>query len=195
MWTPVDTRFDDKKLPVAIAHVDRGEQAIMLRHLLEELGAIVLLHGISTPGDFTKVISQGDDAPPFLIIASHGDENGLVFGEYIPRIDVSMLVEGSMPSSYIAQQVRLPGTFVINVSCYGGQPSMSQAFLSGGARGYIGTDPNPPTSNHALFIASFFLSVIRRKRSAQEAWKLAAGYDEHSRSYLYYDEHGMQRVE
>ncbi len=195
MWTPVDTRFDDKKVPVSIAHVDRGEHSIMLRHLLEELGAVVLLHGISTPGDFTKVISQVEEAPPFLIVSTHGDENGLVFGGYIPSIDVSMLVEGSMPPSYIAQQVKLPGTVVINLGCGGGQQSMAQAFLAGGARGYIGTDPNPPTSNHALFVAHFFLSIIRRKRSVEASWRVAAGYDEHSRSYLYYDANGRQRVE
>ncbi|MDA0745824.1 MAG: hypothetical protein O2954_04850 [bacterium] len=195
MWTPVDTKFFDKKLPVGIANVYSAQSALLFRTLLEDLGAVVLLHNLGTPGDFLEILAQGEDAPPYLIIAGHGDENGIVFGEFMESIDTSMLVEQSMPAKCIAQHINLPGTFVINLCCESGQQNMAEAFLAGGTSGYIGTDPNPPAVNHPLFIAHFFHSVIRRKKTPIETWRAAAEYDSRSKQYLLFNSEGRHQVE
>jgi len=157
----------------------------------EELGGTAHLHLCGTPGDFLKVIAQGNAAAPYLIIVVHGDDNGLVFGEYADSIDTSMLVEGSMPPECIARHVNLPGRVVFNDACRAGEPPMAQAFMAGGLKGYIGSrEPTPHGTAGIMFIAHFFYKLWREKCSEREAWEQAASYDKDSRLYVYWDEDG-----
>ena len=194
MWNPVDTSFFSKKLPIEIANVVDTCHSVMLRGLLEELGAVVLVHNIGCPQDFLKIIGQGEAIAPYLIIACHGDDNGIVFGDYMEGIDASMLVKESMPADCVVNHVKLPGCFVINLGCGCGDEKMARAFLSGGVNGYVGTDPNPNASNHSLFLAHFFHSIIDHKKTAVEAWEAAAAYDSESRLYLLYDKDGKHQA-
>ena len=195
MWNPIDTHFYRKKLPVSIVNIDYYSMAPLYRQILEDMGAVVHLHNIDVPTDFIQVIGQEECAPPYMIIASHGEENGIVFGDYMSTIDTSMLVEGIMPFDYIAKHIKLPRTFIVNLACYGGTPETAKAFMSGGIVGYIGTDPNPNAVEHPLFISHFFHSLIRRKMSPIDAWKKAAAYDNRSRRYIMYDAEGKHQVE
>jgi hypothetical protein len=81
---------------VLVAAIDCGAtgEALLLRALLESMGAVVTLHQPGTPKDFLLVLGQGKDAPAFLVICGHGDENGLVFGEYAPPIGHLLPCEG-----------------------------------------------------------------------------------------------------
>ena len=119
MWTPVDTEFFGPKTPIAIACV-HDSNGFAYRPLLESLGAATLLHNIGTPGDFLKVLAQEDTAPPFLVISGHGGNQGIVFGDYVKGIDVSMLIDGFMPPHAIAVRVRPPGCAIVHFACDGG---------------------------------------------------------------------------
>ena len=191
MWTPIDTQFFGPKAPVAIACVYNHESALVFRRLLEGLGAVTLFHNIGTPEDFLKVIGQEESAPPYLVIAGHGGDHGLMFGEdYMEGIDVSMLTAGSLAPGGIAERVRLPGCVIVNIACDGGTQDMANAFLSGGAQAYIGTDPNPNAAEHPIFLGHFFHSIIRRHKTPFEAWRKAAGYDYRSCLYHFFDKDG-----
>lgn len=194
MWTPIDTQFYGPKTPIAIACIHDHENAYVFRQALEGLGAVTLFHNIGTPGDFLKVIGQEDSAPPYLVISGHGGEHGIEFGDYMEGIDVSMLIDGSLPSSSIAAHVKLSGCVIVNITCDGGSEEMADAFLSGGAKAYIGTDPNPNTAEHPLFIGHFFHSIIRRNRTPLEAWRKAAEYDQRSSFYLFFDKDGRHSI-
>jgi hypothetical protein len=65
-----------------------------VRSILESLGAVVTLHLIGTPEDFLSVIAQGSAAATYTILCAHGDEHGLIFGEFGDDIDASTLEEG-----------------------------------------------------------------------------------------------------
>ena len=110
MWNPPDTGFFHPRRPVAIAAIGRSDHQLT-RLMLEELQAVVLMHLVGTPGDFLRVVAQGEQAPAYLVICAHGDDVGLVFGEYAPHIDTAMLVEGSLPPEVIARHVDLPGAW------------------------------------------------------------------------------------
>jgi hypothetical protein len=195
MHEPVDTKFFAKYRPVAVAAIgDMGGEALLARAMLEHLRAVVHLHLIGCPTDFLEVLRQGEDAPPYLVICSHGDENGLVFGEYAPYLDTSMLVEESMPPQYIAENINLPGCVVVDIACLGGTPKMAQAFMKGGLRAYIGSTEGPRGTTTPLFVAHFFHALFCKGRSVREAWEHAASYDDDSRHFVLYDGDGVHTV-
>ena len=196
MWQPVDTQFFATYHPVEVAEFGAvSPDGSFTRSLLEQLRAVVFLHSIGTPGDFLKVLSQGESAAPYLVICCHGDDNGLVFGEYIPSIDTSMLIEGSMPPECIAAHIKLPGCVVINTACAAGEARMAEAFMKGGLKAYIGTvEPVPQSEAEPLFIAHFFYKLFRTGCSEREAWEHAASYDADSRQYVFWDAEGCHRV-
>jgi hypothetical protein len=197
MWTPVDARFYSPRFPVAIANCGGvGEDATIVRGILEQLGAVVLLHHVGTPGDLLEVLSQGETTAPYLIVCAHGDDNGLVFGEYIPQIDTSMLVAGNMPPSCIAKHVHLPGCVVINEACGAGEEEMATAFMRGGLKAYIGAIwPSPDGTAWPLFVTHFFYKLFREGCSIRDAWREAASYDADSKKYVLYDGERRHKVD
>jgi hypothetical protein len=197
MSQAVDARFYRPRPAVAIADCGGvGHDAHFIRSLLEQLGAAVTLHLVGTPGDLLQVLGQGHAAAPYLIVCCHGDDNGLVFGEYAPEIDTSMLVAGSMPPECIAKHIDLPDCVVINTGCGAGERRMAEAFMSGQLKAYIGTvEPTPESTAEPLFFAHFFYKLFGTGCSEREAWEHAACYDESSRQYVLYDREGCHRIE
>ena len=213
MWQPVDTEFYCRRHPVAIAALgDVGHDAVFARALLEELGAVVHLHLIGTPGDFLKVLSRGSGAAPYLVISAHGEPTGIRFGEYAEGIDTSMLEDGILTPERIAETVDLPGCVVVNESCFGGEAALAEAFMRGGLGAYIGTvEPDPDACAWPLFLAHFFYELFHRRRTEREArrisapdvesgaltraaWRRAASYDDETRLFVYYDQEGLHRA-
>ncbi len=195
MWTPIDTQFHGPKTPVGIVCVHDPANARLIRVLVEGLWAVTHYYDIGCPGDFLSVIAQEETAPPYLVIAGHGGDRGIRFGDYDESIETSRLVDGDMPADCIAEDVKLSGAVIVNLTCDGGSMDMARAFLAGGAKSYIGTDPNPLAIEHPLFIAHFFHSIIRKKMTPFDAWQGAAAYDDQSRRYLYFDRDGRKRLE
>jgi len=196
MWKPIDTDFFQKYLPVQIADYGGvGDDPQKIRSMLESLGAVVHLHRIGTPEDFLKVISQGEQAAPYLILCGHGEDDGLTFDDYAPNIDASMLVNKCIPPKAIAQHVNLPGCLVLNEACGGGEKAMAEAFMQGGLKAYIGhTFPSPIGQATPVFFMHFFYKRIWHKCSVRDAWEQAASYDEHSRCFVLYDEEGLHKI-
>lgn len=194
MWEPVDTRFMFRRHPVTVVAIGDSGEALLIRALLEQLGAVVHLVWIGTPGDFLEVLREGQTAP-YVVISCHGDDNGLCFGEYIPEIDTSMLVKGSLPPVSIAQAIHMPDRVVINTGCYGGSDAMVQAFMAGGLKAYIGATDAPAGTAIPLFIMHFFYQLFEKKATYQAAWEHAAAYDDTSRLFVLHDSDGRHALE
>lgn len=178
MWKPVDTEFFVPLLPVSLVPVSGGGVELT-RAALEALGCVVLTHRIGTPSDFLRVLGQGDHAPRYMVILGHGDENGLVFGEYGGTIDVSMLRGGSLPPEAIQAHVDLPGCTVISYSCVGGTDAMAHAFLAGGAAGYIGCRTEVEAVALTLFLFHFLFGARHKKLADVDAWRQAVAAVDH----------------
>ena len=94
---PVDSLFFVPRVAVAIVDTGSPGEALLLRAVLESMGAIVTLHQPGTPEDFLIVLGQGERAPPFLVICGHGDDKGFIFGEFMPPIDTAPCLASTCP--------------------------------------------------------------------------------------------------
>src|ERR1700689_3750193 len=101
----VDEKFFVSRTPVSVVAICDGGEAVPVRAILESLGAAVTLHLIGTPEDFLLVLGQGEKAAEYIVICGHGNARGISFGEYGGGIDVTSLVDGSMPAEAIAERV------------------------------------------------------------------------------------------
>ena len=192
---PIDTRFYSPRTPIAIVDYGATSEAHALRVLLELMGAVTLLHQPGTPEDLLLILGQGEAAPPYVVLCGHGDQVGLVLGEYAPSIDTTALEGTSMPPPAIAGRIHLPGRTVINTACLAGREEMGRAFLRGGLRAYIAPDDYPEGRDVLLFLLHLFHPLLARGRDwVEEAWERAAAYDEESRMWLLHTPEGARRV-
>lgn len=195
MWTPIDTEFYAPRHPVDIVAVGESQEALLLRASLESLGAVVHLSLPGTPSDFLKVLARGTRGSPYLIVSCHGDEGGIVFGEYAQSIDTSTLTNGLMPPERIAREADLPGCVVLNTGCFGGEKPMAAAFMRGGLNAYLGAQsPGPHGSAVPVFAMLFFYEVLQHRRSVWDSWRRAASYDAETSRFVLYDERGPHRI-
>ncbi len=167
---------------------DSGGRGEVFRTLLEQLGCVVLLHGIGCPTDFLQVIAQGESAPRYLIITGHGTLSGLFLGSYATGlgIDVSMLDGEFLPPGAIADRVQLGGTTIIADFCNGATPKMVDAFLSRGAAAYIGSDEEIGVELNVLLLNFFYrlLSLHEPEKLAFEGARAATGAEVESVRYF-----------
>ena len=182
----IDQSFSIPRTPVAIIDCGDAPEAGAIRGLLENMGAVVTMHLPGTPGDFLLALGQGELAPEFVIICGHGDENGIVFGEYAPGIDTSGLVAGALPARALAGKIALPGRVVLSTACDSGAEDFARTFLDGGVRAYIGPLSSPDATDALLFVHHFFHNILRRGVTSKAAWLRARSYDEESGTFMYY---------
>ena len=178
MWKPIDTEFFVPLLPVSLVQVSGGGLELT-RAALEALGCVVLTHRVGTPSDFLKALGQGEQSPRYMVILGHGDENGLVFGEYGGAIDTTMLHKGSLLPEAIWAHVNLPGCTVISYSCGGGADAMADAFLAGGVGAYIGCRTEVQTVALTLFLFHFLFGALHKNLPDADAWQQAVTAVDH----------------
>jgi hypothetical protein len=179
----VDQSFHVPRTPVAVVDCGATGEALLLRALLENMNAVVILHQPGTPEDFLLVLAD-EDAPQFIVICAHGDDNGIVFGTYAPHIDTSCLVHGSLPARAIAGSVRLPGRTVVSTACGTGSSDFARALMAGGVRAYIAPASAPEGTHVPLFLHHFFYDLLVRGASSEAADQRARDYDEESTAFL-----------
>ncbi len=182
----VDESFFVPRKRVSIAAIGDQGEALLLRAILENLGAVVTLHLPGTPEDFLKVIGQEASSPPVLIVSGHGDEDGLIFGAYAPEIDVSMLTDGHLGAEAIAARADMRGAIVISTACGTGGPDFASAFLGGGASAYVAPEGYPEGADAALFMHRLMHGLLQSEMSLAEALEGAqSGLGADSRFKLY----------
>jgi hypothetical protein len=173
----IDERFDVPRAPAAVVAVGDTGEALLVRGILESLGAVVSLHLIGTPQDFLRVIGQGEAAPCYIVICGHGDETGLVFGDYGEGIDTTALERGAMPPTAMAARVDLPGKIVVSTACRTGSSAFGQGFLRGGVAAYIAPSGYPDGAAAALFVHLLFHRILSKGESPALAFARVQGAD------------------
>lgn len=173
----IDKYFSWPREPVAIIAIGDTGEALLLRAILESLGAAVLLHLPGTPVDVLKCLGQGETAPEYVILSGHGDETGFVLGQFVEEIDTSALVKGSLPPVNLMNRIKLPGKVVLSTACLTGNEAFARAFLSGGARAYIAPAEYPEGAAIPLFVHGFFYYLLQKQVSLEEAVKLGSNFD------------------
>lgn len=195
MWSPIDSKFYDPRLPVGIVALPGQSESAGMRQYLELLNCVVAVHWIGTPMDFLQVIAQGDQAPRYLIINGHGAEEGIYLGEYISAIDTSMLQGQYLPARVVREHVHLPGCTVLTLICHGGSEPMARAFLAGQVAGYMGCRIEPDGTASTVFMVNFFYNVIGKGLSDRDAWHRAVETTDHEDIYAMNYFHADSREE
>lgn len=185
MWKPIDTVFFAPKLPVVIIALPNSFEVQGLRDFLEMLNCVVLVHFIGAPNDFLQVIGQTEGVAPIIIIAGHGSNEGLYFGEYTPSIDVSALIDEYMPANVIKQHCKLHHTTILSLTCNGGDNALADAFQTGEAVTYIGTQEQPYAAATIVFVTNLFFNLQCKQMSLRDSWYYAVQATDHPDIYAF----------
>ncbi|MBF0861350.1 hypothetical protein [Gluconobacter kanchanaburiensis] len=100
-----------------------------------------------------------------VVICAHGDETGLVFGEFSPEVDTRQLLAGSFP----ARHLRLPpdcmkSRLVLITACAAGTASFATSFLSAGADAFLAPADYPDGEDVVLFIHALLHQRLSQKK-------------------------------
>lgn len=172
-----DEQYYHPRTSASVIAIGDGHEALLIRSVLESLGAVVLLHLIGTPEDFLLTLEHTRQDPKFVVICGHGDANGLVFGDYANEVDTSPLIDGSLPATAIAARACLPEAVVLSTACLSGNRRFGQAFLDAGAAAYVAPADYPDGADIALFVHLFFHAVIQRKQRVEDAFNRLHDFD------------------
>ncbi|MGE8583891.1 hypothetical protein J8N08_05945 [Agrobacterium tumefaciens] len=165
----VDRNFLFPRTAVGIVAVGDSGEALLLRAMLESLGASVRLYLPGTPEDILVCLKQPDNPPPYLIISGHGDENGLVVGECDTEITRTELKNGSMHADILSGNIDLRDTVVFSTACCTGSQDFAKVFIEGRAHAYIASHGYPDGAATPLFVHLFFYQLLIRKSSLEDA--------------------------
>ena len=171
-----DAHFFSPRVPVGVVSLQDTGEALMMRAILEHLGAAVDLYQVGTPADFLLVLGQVAP-PPYLLICAHGTEAGWEFGEYGDGVDTSLLTGTALPASALAGRVRLSGCTVISTACLSGSPEMAAAMLSGGAAAYLAPDDYPDGADTGLLLMALFHGLLQRGLTLEAAYGRTVAVD------------------
>ena len=117
---------------MSVVSVGAGDEALLVRSILENLVAAVTLHLPGTPSNFMLVLAQAANAPAYLVVCGHGTDDGFAFGDCGPGIETTMLVNGRLPAGALDGRVILPGSVVVSTACETGSDAFGAAFTKGG---------------------------------------------------------------
>lgn len=91
---PEETDIGRPKMTIAVIAIGDATEALAIRAILENLGALVILHLPGTPDAFLSAPDDKTGDPRFVVISGHGTENCLHFGQYAPELKIEGLVDG-----------------------------------------------------------------------------------------------------
>ena len=182
----IDQNFHVPRPLISIVAIGDSGEAQLLRILLESLGASVLLHLPGTPADFLLVLGASGSPAKYLVISGHGDDAGLIFGDYAPEIDTGCLTQGRLSPLTLAEHIALPGKIVVSTACEAGTPAFASAFLGGGVEAYIAPSGSPEGADAVLFVHRLFHQLLARRRPLARAFAHAADDDETNAMFACY---------
>lgn len=180
----IDQEFHAPRTPVAVVAIRDSGEALLIRAMLESLGAFVTLHLPGTPEDFLRILAQGQSAPNFMVISGHGDRGGFAFGDYADEIDTRSLTDGMLLASVITTRVHLPGKFVVSTACGTGSAGLGAAFATGKVAAYVAPAGDPEGAATPLFVHHLFYQLLQRKTPFDAALAHARGYDAESLMFV-----------
>lgn len=103
-----------------------------------------------------------------IILAGHGDDQGLCLPELAEEIKASYKFQNRIRPQDFATFLSLPKSIVLNISCCGGSPPMAQAFIDSGCSYYIGHPGYPDGSSSLMSTLSFAYAVLVRRKSVPD---------------------------
>lgn len=140
---------------------DTGLQGPTIRLALEDFGLKVNLYPIGQARHVVRALSKGKDVPPYVILAVHGDGNGLPLPELGEELAAVQPFHRRITPQDIASFVDLPGAIVVSLGCDTGTDDFANAFLSGGVSAYIAPKGYPLGYASTLFSILLFYEIAQ----------------------------------
>ncbi len=148
----------------------------MLRAALERFGVGVNRFRVGQCRHLVDALSRRPRAP-FVVLACHGDEGGIVLPELAPEVERHQPFHRVMRPGDLRSVARFDGATVIATGCDTGHPELVKAVLDCGARAYVAPHGGP--FGYASFFAPVFLFYeLSEQRTLAEAVRRLNGHDD-----------------
>jgi hypothetical protein len=147
-------------MKVALVALEDIGEALLLRALLENLGADVHLRPIGKPSDFTKAFNSFGSGADLALISAHGDRGGFIFPEMAPGVDTLVPPGDRLDAALLAEHVRSVPAIVVSTACNTGTDAFAQAFRSAGAHTYIAPADYPEGAAVPILLGLAFHRVV-----------------------------------
>jgi quercetin dioxygenase-like cupin family protein len=166
-----------------ILDVDSGGEGEVVRKLLEGAGLAVELYGIGQPQHLANALAGRGigGEPQYVILACHGASGNVLLGELAPELAARQPFEHLSPSD-VRDHFRLSGAVVMCTGCGTGNSDMAEAFLAGGATGYIAPG-STPEGDAALLLLQLLFYGLTRGRSLASSLERAKEFDPELRQW------------
>jgi len=163
-----------KNTSVTLLVVGDSGEALLLRAMLENLGVQVFTQFIGTPSEFLNILSEQNSLSAIWILSAHGNENGLIFGEYGEGTDVSMLIDEAMPPSVLEKLgCTLDKKLIISTACCTGTMQFVTSFHNLGAEYYAAPESYPDGAFVPVFLNVVFYNLFVEKMPIKKAFEMA----------------------
>lgn len=150
---------------------DCSSEAQTLRLIVENLGCKTDFNPTGNPTDFLAALNSVPASCRVVIICAHGDANGLVFGEFFPEVDASLLIQGSLPARHLhLTPTAATGRIIFTTACETGTAAFARTFLDAGAAAFLAPADFPDGEDIVLFIHALLYQVLNRKRPLPRTW-------------------------
>ncbi|GLQ52972.1 hypothetical protein [Devosia nitrariae] len=147
-------------MKVALVALEDIGEALLLRALLENLGADVHLRPVGKPSDFPNAFDAFGSSADFALVSGHGDQGGLVFPEMAPGVDSLVLPNDRLDAALMAEHVRSVPPIVVSTACNTGTDAFAQAFRSAGAHTFIAPADYPEGAAVPILLGLAFHRVF-----------------------------------
>jgi len=170
---------------IHILEVDTGNEAHAIRAASEYWGAEV---SVTWVGNSTQIVDYLSSKPSheIIIISGHGNEAGLL----LPEIDNAIKqhpYDKRITASQFCDFVDLDRSNLINLSCESGKEDMAKAFLSRGAKTYIGPLDYPDGSASLMYALEILYCCIVKQLSMSDAHEMAINHTDDRSMFRIYD--------
>jgi len=164
------------KFSLNLIVVDDDLEALALRSALEWWGVRVITQFVGKAQDFVDIFQKGN-LSLYICIAAHGDEINDRWGFKLPELGEEIAKKQPYGKVLFADNfsdfLKLNGNHILSLGCYTGSKEIADAFLSSGAKSYIGPKKAPSGNASLYFALNFYYWLFVEGKSEKEAFDKA----------------------
>ena len=146
------------KRHIHILDLEPSLESQALRTAMEYWGAQV---SITYVGNSTDIVdSLREIAADLTVITGHGDEKGFVLPELDETLHKDELLLGRMGKNQILEPIQVKCPVLLSLACKTGIEDIAKAFLSSGAKTYVGPKGYMEANDVLMFALKFLYEYI-----------------------------------
>lgn len=168
-----------------ILAIETGGESYAIRLAAEQWGMTVTLTGVGNSGQIVDYF-KGRPTHDLILISGHGDERGLLLPELDDEIAARYPYNDVIRPADFDQFLQLNGNTVVNLSCLGGLPPLTDSFLTHGARHYIGPVIHPDGNAALMYGLEFLYNYVQQNGNVGEAHRLASNHPDDRQHFNLY---------